>query len=73
MQFRLICLTAIGLVCGISSTALAYEAPVVDVTQQPQDVSNNGNSGDQSAQSAQLTGGSWQPVASNNNNNNANP
>lgn len=53
-------LTAIGLVCcGVSSAVFAHEAPVVDIQQQQQEASV-------STQAEGSTGGSWQPVASNN-------
>jgi len=57
-------LTAIGLVCGVSTAVLAHEAPVVDAQQQQQ------QNAAVSTQAEGSTGGSWQPVASNNANSN---
>src|SRR3990167_11165463 len=62
MQLKLskIYLTAIILLCGISLTSLAHEAPVVDVQQQQETLDNT-------AQPVESTGGEWQPVSSENN------
>jgi len=62
MQLKLskIYLTAITLLCGVSLTTFAHEAPVVDVQQQQEALNNT-------AQPVESTGGEWQPVSSENN------
>ena|SRR3990167_3155702 len=59
MRSKLICLTV--LLSGVSLSALAYEAPVVDVTAQ------QSANADAVPPTQEMSGGSWQPVANNDN------
>ncbi|MCX7121514.1 MAG: tol-pal system protein YbgF [Gammaproteobacteria bacterium] len=60
MQLKSLYLTAITLLCSVSLTTFANEAPVVDAEQQQEAVNNT-------TQPVQSTGGEWQSVSSTDN------